>query len=327
MRVFLPKGEQKKFTNKIFSKTSVKEAAQLCKLSERTIRDWHREKFSMDLNALRELCQKTDIPFPSNAKLKDDYWYTANGSSAGGIAVFKKYGRIGGDPKYRKKKWYEWWEKKGKYNTTFINTPKPIRKPDFSQDLAEFVGIVLGDGGINQRQVVITLHHKDDKEYSKFVVALTKKLFRVPVGTCYRKEGSVVNYIVSRSELVRFCVTKLGLKQGNKVKQQVDIPDWVKQNKLYSIACVRGLVDTDGCIFTHKYKVKAKVYSYKKFSFTSYSTPLRHSVFNILKENKLNPRLARKRDVRLDSIEDMQKYFEIFGSHNPKHWEKIEKLS
>jgi len=323
MRVSFTKGKQKVFINKIISKISVKEAAKLCCLSERTIRDWRREKFLMSFEPLKILCKKANFKTPKNIKLKDDYWYVANGSSAGGIAVLKKYGRIGGDPEYRKKKWYEWWEREGKYKTNLITHCKPIQKPKFSESLAEFVGIMLGDGGITKSQVTITLHSEDDKEYSDFVVSLIKKLFNVYIGVCHRKNCKAISYNVSRTELIRFCTEKLGLKRGNKIKQQADIPDWIKQNKLYSIACLRGLVDTDGCIFTHRYKVNNKLYSYKKLSFTSYSPPLRQSVFNIQKENGLNPRFSQNRDVRLDSIADMRKYFQIVGSHNPKHLKRL----
>ncbi len=323
MRIFLPKNKQKQLINKILSEVSVEEAAKICNLSERTIRDWRREKFSMNLNALRKLCRKTRIPFPSNTEIKDDYWYISYGSSIGGLATLRKYGRIGGDPEYRKKKWYEWWEREGKYKSNIIALCKPIRKPRYSQALAEFVGIILGDGSIGKSQISITLHSEDDKEYSKFVVKLIKKLFNVYVGICYRKDVKATSYNVSRTELIYFCIEKLGLKKGNKIKQQVDIPDWIKENKLYSIACVRGLVDTDGCIFTHRYKVNGKFYNYKKLSFTSYSKPLRYSVFKIMKDNGLNPRFSRDRDVRLDSIKDMQKYFRIIGSHNPKHLKRL----
>lgn len=325
MRVIFSKGKQNDFIERILSKLSVGEAAKFCSLSERTIRDWRREKFSVDLNSLRKLCRKTGIPFPVDIELKDDYWYTANSSSTGGIAAFKKYGRVGGDPEYRKKKWYEWWDREGKHRYGFIGVCGPIRKPNYSKDLAEFIGVVLGDGSITQRQITVTLHREDDREYGEFVTSLIKKLFDVPVGLHHNKKYPVINFTVSRSELVRFCVEKLGLKRGNKIKQQVDIPDWVKQNKLYSKSCVRGLVDTDGCVFTHSYKVNKKLYSYKKLSFTSYSEPLRQSVFNILRENKMNPRLSQNRDVRLDSIRDMQRYFKVISSHNPKHLKKYKK--
>lgn len=124
------------------------------------------------------------------------------------------------------------------------------------------MGIILGDGSIGKSQISITLHAEDDKEYSKFVVNLIKKLFDVYIGTCRKKACKAVSYNISRTELIRFCTKKLGLKQGNKVKQNVDIPAWIKRNKRYAIACVRGLVDTDGCIFSHKYKVNGKWYLY-----------------------------------------------------------------
>lgn len=325
MRVFIAPEQQKKLMNNILSRIGVEDAAKLCNLSKRTIRDWRRGKFSMDLDSLKKLCRKSEVIFPKNVILKNDYWYTKNFSSAGGIAVYKKYGRIGGDPEYRKKRWYKWWYEKGQYNSKIISAVNFIKKPKFSENLAEFVGIVLGDGSITQRQITISLNAIDDRDFGKFVVSLIKRLFDVPVGTYYKKEGNVINYSVSRSELVRFCVEKLGLKKGNKIKQQVDIPDWIKRNSKYSIACVRGLFDTDGCVFTHSYKSNGKSYSYKKLAFTSYSNPLRKSVFNILKKNKLNPRMFDNRDIRIDSIKDVKAYFDIFGSHNPKHLKRYKR--
>jgi hypothetical protein len=324
MRIyFLKKNQQRDFINGILSKTSVEEVAKLCNLSTRTIRDWRREKFLIDFKAAKVLSRKTGVKLPSSIRLKDDYWYVSSGSSAGGLAVYKKYGRIGGDPEHRKKKWREWWECEGKHKKhPIIGVAKPIKKPRFSRELAEFVGIVMGDGGITKLQVKITLHYKDDKEYGKFITSLIKKLFDVPVGTCYRKKDSVVHYIISRSKLVSFCVEKLGLKCGNKIKQQFNIPDWIKINKGYAVACLRGLVDTDGSVFEHRYKSNGKWYCYKKISFTSHSKPLRQSVFNIMRDIGLNPRLAGKWDVRLDSIKDVERYFNLVSSHNPKHLNK-----
>jgi len=319
-RVVFSKGRQRSFINKILSKISVKEAAEFCNLSERTIRDWRRERFLMNYESFKILAKKADSKIPNNIKLRDNYWYVSKGSSIGGIAVYKKYGRIGGDPEYRKKKWREWWRREGRYRKhPIINITKSISKPKFSSNLAEFTGIILGDGGITERQVRITLHDKDDREYGQFVIGLAKKLFNVPVGISHVKKDSVINYVISRTELVRFCTGKMGLKKGNKIKQQADIPNWIKKNKSYCLFCLRGLIDTDGCIFTHRYKSKGKWYSYKKIAFTSFSTPLLKTVFKIFKNNGFNPRFARGIDVRLDSTEDVKRYFSFIGSSNPKH--------
>lgn len=272
----------------------------------------------MDFSSLNKLCKKIGTSFPKEIKLEERYWYAKKGARAGGFAKYKKYGNVGGNEKYRLRKWFEWWEQEGKYKDFPLARPKEVRKPEYSKELAEFVGIILGDGGISQYQVVVTLHATDDKEYGSFVTKLIKNLFKVPVAIYPSKKDSVIDYVVSRVELVRF-LEKLGLKQGNKVKHQVDIPDWIRGNNEYSIACVRGLVDTDGCVFTHRYTVKEKVYSYKKLSFTSRSEPLRQSVFQILKDVGLRVRFGTNFDVRVDSKEDMEKYFRIVDSHNPKH--------
>lgn len=323
-RVLFSKGKQKKFLDTVIGKISIKEVARICDISQRTIRDWRREKFLMDFSALRKICKKANISLPHSIKLKDKYWYAINGASAGGLAVFQKYGKIGGDSEYRKKKWYEWWEKKGKYKSgTFPNLPKPIKKPAFSKELAEFVGIMLGDGGISQYQTCITLHDKDDKKYSLFVIGLIKKLFSVPVTIFHRKSDSTIRILVSRTGLVNFCVQKIGLKMGNKIRQQVDIPIWIKKNKKFSITCIRGLFDTDGCVFNHHYSVNGKYYNYKKISFTSHSKPLLKSVFNILNNIGLRARITKNgKDVRIDSQKDVKNYFKIVGSHNPKYLKK-----
>ncbi|MFH1509973.1 MAG: hypothetical protein ABID67_02445 [Candidatus Nealsonbacteria bacterium] len=316
MRVLFPKREQNKFINKLLSKISVKEAAKICGLSERTVRDWRREKFLIEEKALKLLCKKTRIKFPNFIKLVDPYWYVSKSARLGGMAVYEKYGRVGGNPEYRKKKWYEWWEREGKYKKhPIINVAKPINKPPFSKQLAEFMGIVLGDGGMTSYQVSITLNIKERSSYGNFIILLIKKLFNIPVGLYYMKDASAFSIIISRKKLVDFFL-KLGLKTGNKVKKQVDIPEWIKKNKQYSIACLRGLIDTDGCIYNHRYKSGGKIYSYKKIAFASASIPLRKSVFSILKDLKLNPRFGGRIEVKIENIKNVKKYLELVGSNN-----------
>lgn len=179
----------------------------------------------------------------------------------------------------------------------------------------------MGDGGIAQYQLTISFHSEDEKEYSKFVIDLVKQLFDVPIGIHYDKNYLSFDLVISRIKLVRFCINRLGLKRGNKIKQQVDIPDWIKQNQSYLTACVRGLMDTEGCVYTHRYKVNGKFYSYKKLAFKNNSYPLIKSVYDFLKNIGLHhPRIAKNhREVRIESKEDVQKYFQLIGFHNPKH--------
>jgi hypothetical protein len=209
-------------------------------------------------------------------------------------------------------------------STVSNNTSKlPILVPEPSSELAEFCGIMLGDGGISKYQVAVTLHSVDDKEYSVFVSDLIEKLFGIFPGCYKRISAQAITLVVSRIKLVEFLTEICGLKSGNKIIQSADMPDWIKENTDFKIACVRGLVDTDGSVFTHRYISKDKEYTYKKLSFTSMSEPLLHSVLDTLQEIGLHSRIGSNHDIRIDSKADMQAYFTEIGSHNPKHLKRF----
>jgi intein/homing endonuclease len=146
------------------------------------------------------------------------------------------------------------------------------------------------------------------------------RLFGLKPSLRYIPKSSVNSIVVSRTNLVKY-LHSLGLPIGNKIKQGLDIPDWIKRNQKFSLACIRGLVDTDGSIFTHSYKVNGKKYQYKKLCFTTASEPLLHSVYETLRGRGFVVRLVKrgKREVRIDGVEYMKRYLELVGSHNPKH--------
>jgi len=327
-RVLFKKGEQKNFLIRVCKNLDIsdQEIADKLGVHRRTFQDWCREKYSMTETALTQLSTISKIAVPKGVKFVGKYWYTSENGRKGALARMKKYGNVAGNPEYRKRKWKEWWLKEGRYLPhPIINVSTPIKTPRLSKKLAEFVGIMMGDGGMSEYQVHITLHREDDKEFIKYVVQLIDELFGIKpcVYTNHRDLGD--NVVVSRRELVLFCRDKLGLHIGNKIRQGLDIPAWIYKKREYKIACVRGLIDTDGSVFTHRYRVSGKMYSYKKLSFTSMSPPLIISVLSILKSEGLNPRLARGKDIWLDSKADVARYFKTFGFSNLKHLKRLHK--
>lgn len=324
-RVFFSKGEQSTFILRAKAAVGLtwEKMAITLKTSSRNLIDWKNEKSSMPLSAVRSLCKRMKIKIPDNIETRDAYWYVQKGAKKGGLKVYEKYGQVGGDPSNRIKKWKEWWKREGMFKDHEIFQSYPFKKPAKSKILAEFIGVLLGDGGITKNQIKITLHCIDDMEYSKFIEALVTKLFSLKPSKIKKKGCQVFNITISRTGLVKFVVEKLGMKIGNKIKQHVDIPDWIKQNKKYRIACLRGLVDTDGCLIMHKYKSKGKAYCYKKIGFTSRSYPLLKSVSDILNELGIKHRIARGGfDIRVEAKKDVEKYFKVVGSSNPKHSRK-----
>ena len=327
-RVIFPKNLQQKFLYEQAQKLgiSLNGLADLLSVHRRTFNDWKREEGSMPIDILAKICKITSSKFPQNIDIREPFWYVNLGAKNGGIACLKKYGRIGGDQAYQKKKWYEWWHKKGQYNKTGrIRGPLPIKIPKFSKKLAEFSGIVIGDGGITDKQVIITTNSIVDKEYAFFIKNLIKELFDLEASIIYRKKELAMYIMVSRKKLVKFCNKKLGLHIGNKLKQGLDIPTWIRNNSELEKACIRGIMDTDGCIFEECHKIKGKFYNYKRLNITSASPFLRKSIFEIFEKNELSPKVRNNRCVQIEDKEKIKRYFEIIGTHNPKHLKRYYK--
>lgn len=300
--------------------------AEISCTSLRNLTGWKNEKHSMSLLAVKQICKKRHIAVPLDIVVKDAYWYASHGAAAGGRAVVEKYGKVGGDERYRKKRWEEWWEREGRLNPSEITKPAPFKKPEFSEVLAEFAGIALGDGGISEHQITISLNRISDGNYFGFVQGLVRDLFDVPVGRYSDKHSLADRIVISRTTLVSYLVDVVGLKRGNKVRQQVDIPAWVKKDSRYSVACVRGLIDTDGCVILHRYLSKGKEYCYKKIGFTSHSFPLLQSVSSILFERGIGHRITKSGwDIRIEAKDDVERYFQIIGTHNQKHSERYKR--
>lgn len=323
-RVIFPHGSQQAFLLQAIKKLGVSTTlfTEAMGVNKRTFSDWQRKKYSLPLSVLKKITDLTDIKKPKDIKIKNRYWYIYKGGSVGGLAVYKKYGMIGGDPEYRKKKWREWWNREGKYNENLITAAKPIHRPKHSQNLAEFVGIMMGDGGITKLQTTITLNAKTDKDYVFFVQNLIKKLFKINPSIYTSDRSLALSIVVSRKRLVEFC-DSIGLKTGNKLKQGLDIPKWVKERQSFANSCARGLMDTDGCIFNECHRIKQKYYCYPRMSFVSHSKQLRLSVLGILKKIDLSPKIRNNRSVQIERRADILRYFEIIGTSNPKHLKRF----
>lgn len=326
-RVSFPKGKQAELLNLIINKSGMKttELAGLLKIHVRSLNDWRREKYTISLRALKILCEKTGVEIPSCATIRKPFWYVGHGASAGALAVYKKYGHYGFDinPEHRKKKWLEWWEKAGRFNENKYFVTRKIREPAQGKDLAEFIGIVLGDGGITKRQVTITLHKIDDAEYARYVSKLMTKLFKI-TPSCY-DQGPVYDITISRTRLVNFLI-KNGLFVGNKVKQQVAVPEWIQKSESLSKHCIRGLIDTDGCFYIDKHAHKNKVYYSCGINFTNHSIPLLQFVKTKLQELKFSARQGNKYGICLSRIDEVSRYFKEIGCSNPKHLNKYLKF-
>ncbi len=297
-------------------------------ISNRTLSDWRREKYLITEVALKKCLSlaKGKVKVPSY-KLLPDFWSISKAAKKGGFVTAKKYGGPG-TPEGRRKGGLVSQEKRKLYPELYTNcnTRRIVSEPKDSSDLAEFVGIMLGDGSIssNCTQAVISLHKTDDKNYIGFVCDLIKKLFHTdPVVYRYQKGShkNVADITVHSTSLIIFLKSK-GLKSGNKVKQQVDVPHWIKMDKDFSKYCLRGLIDTDGSVYSHKHKTNGCDCFNIGLNFSNRSAPILKFAYRTLENLKFHPKIFTN-GVNLYRESEVCRYSRKVGFSNIYHKNRL----
>lgn len=196
---------------------------------------------------------------------------------------------------------------------------KTVCLPLLSADLAEFVGIMLGDGGINNPwQANITVNATADAAYSQHVMDLATRLFGVAPAIRKRKGRDALVVSLASTTVVNFLIA-LGLPRGNKLKAGLKIPSWILKKRVFRVACVRGLVDTDGCLYVHVHRVGGRVYKNIGLCFTSHSPVLIRQVADLFEQFGIMPHISGTgEDVYLYRADAVAKYLEIFGTSNER---------
>ncbi len=320
-RVIFKPGQQTQFLLSAKEQLGINwsEFARQINAHPRVLNDWKREAYSLPKTTADIITALSGVKLPNGVQIKEPYWYASSSGRIGGEHTYKKYGRVGGEPEHRKEKWREWWkENDHKNNLGQYSSEKEINLPAPSEQLAELVGIILGDGGMTERQVTITLDSETDAEYTPYVVTLFKDLFGIPPRIYQKKNARAANITVSRTALVSF-LKGMGLHTGNKVQQQIGIPSWIRANAAFSRACLRGLMDTDGCIFMERHLIKGKAYEYPRLRFVNRSKPLITGTYEILKNEGFSPKIRGESALTLETRTDVIRYFSHIGTRNPKH--------
>lgn len=87
-------------------------------------------------------------------------------------------------------------------------------------------------------------------------------------------------------------------------------------------ACLRGIFDTDGSIFLETHRIKGVVYSCPRMTFVNASPPLVESIHKSLTTLDIHATKRGSRKVTIERFTDIDKYFKIVSSSNPKHLER-----
>ena len=206
---------------------------------------------------------------------------------------------------------------------------KEIKIPFKDEKLAEFWGIMLGDGHVQRTTgykrgtygLNITGHSVLDKDYLiKFVKPLGEDLFGIRARIYFSKVSKALHIIFDGRELVDF-FEKEGFKSGDKIINQVTIPDWIKENPKFLAACLRGLYDTDGSFY------KLTNQNSYQVCFTNYDSVLLIDARDSLLYLGIGvSKISKGRDITITKKSEIAKFYKLVGFHNSKHLNKIKMI-
>lgn len=176
-----------------------------------------------------------------------------------------------------------------------------------SADLAEFFGVMLGDGHLSHFQVTVTLGTKE-MAYARYLTDLLENIFRVKPKIAIRNNKYKVVYFGS------VAVTEWLQGHGlvyNKMRAQVAAPIWVLGKSQFMKRFVRGFFDTDGSVYKLRWGMQV--------SFCNRSMPLLKSVRNMLLSLKYSPSQISGYNLYLTKKADIKRFFGEIQPRNMKH--------
>ncbi len=268
------------------------------------------------LELLNHINKKDRESFLQKIIFKDKNWWRIKG----GISTYKKHkdifekGRILGCKK----------AKESKYHFKFDMPLTP--------QLCELIGAFIGDGFTNSYGTMymtqFTGHSILDKEYFVKTLIPHIKMISPNSNPIIRKKDNTLRLTIYSKEFYNLLTKRFKFPPGKKTYTVVIPDEIIKCNNIKNIKfSIRGVFDTDGCVFHDKRKIYKK--PYLRINLTSVSPVLIKQIYNILKELDLIPKITtnyNKHIIQINGVENCKKFIEKIGFSNKRHLDKIKHI-
>ncbi len=293
----------------------------------RTAKDWRDGKYSMPGKSFKALLRiaglkKDDL----SHQALPNFWHINDAARKGAYRRAELYGNFG-TAEGRRLGGIRSMATHIKNKNSSFRVLKFIKKPKHSLLLAEFIGIVFGDGHLSEYQTSITTNSKTDKEHAIFIQKLIQRLFAVSATVKEKTNENTVSIVASSRTLVKF-LHSLGMPIGNKLENHITIPKWIIKNSIFQKSFLRGLFDTDGCIYLDKHKTKKKTYYHMGWTITSYAGTLRQGIVQSLHNFDFSPtHQPTQTSIFLRKQSEIHRYFKEIGTSNPKHFKRYKEFT
>lgn len=212
-----------------------------------------------------------------------------------------------------------------------------MNRPKLSDPrLAEFVGIMLGDGSIGKYQcsrgdgssskqfVVKVTISKDESEYESHISVLFEDLFGIEPVSYQKKNENTLDIRCFDRDLFDFLTEEVGLKTAPK-KGRAEIPEKYTAEK-FRKEVLRGYFDTDGSLVL----TDNNGYLYPRLEMKISHSPMQEQFIQLIENEgfRFGDYELEKGKIRIqmNGKEQLQKWVEEIGFNNQRHLTKLERF-
>ena len=310
-RVLFFKGLQKQFFDKVKYNLMVSSLRSILQFGldtpYSTLKKYYNESFLLPRSLFEDLCRIAKInPQSLNVKYVESNWGQIIGGKKGIKVVQEKY------PEEIKI-----WRKKAMLNSPVIGKGlnlKKVKLPELNENLAEFIGAYLGDGTITPYQIRIAGDYRYDIPYYRYLSKIIFDLFGIyPSFQKDKRDNNVALLVISSKTICSYLKDKFNIQYGDKIRNQNCIPSRIMNDERLVLACLRGLLDTDGSVSR-----RGRKGSQFCIQFTNYNKTLLKQVIAIGQKFGLFT-FSDNTGAGTNRWDNIEKYFRLVGSSNLKH--------
>lgn len=301
----LPKGQQNKLIQDLDDKYgSLKNISEKWDIPYSMIKKYNQETLLLPENIFNKIVNELEIDIGKLSISYLDYnWGMKIGGKKGIVSLNNKY------PHKIKE-----WRKLARSKSTASNI-KRIKIPVINEKFAEFIGVYLGDGTLTPYSIKIAGDKRYDLPYFDYLKKLAFELFNLKGSIYYDKRSNTMCLVFFSKILSNYFTENLNLQVGDKIRNNSLIPSFIMEDLSLSIACLRGLVDTDGSISR-----RGRNGSQFTVTFTNFNINLLLQVKEISDELDLFTFFSEKdKFIGTNKAEKIKEYFRKIGSSNLRH--------
>ncbi len=281
-------------------------------VSTRTLTDWQRAKYGIPKHLFEKLENITPYAY-TDILVRDDLELKKISARLGGIATNKK-GLIGTIESRRRGGYASLATHKLKKTGLFLL--KECEPFPHTTETAELTGIIIGDGHLAPGQLEITLDARE-RPYAEYVQKLLQHITKYESVLRNRMETVIAIYLSGR-EIIQE-LNRLGIEYGNKTKKQNSIPSWILEKREFSQAFIKGIFDTDGCLYIDRHRIGNKIYKHWGISQSSNNQPFLENVGELLIGLGFHPTTSTKHRIILRRQEEVHIFMDTIRPANQKH--------